>query len=229
MTTAFVAIHPRRATELSGPDDESVFEHPPLLEISEQTGDGLIDALGVLGVLSHVAVLIPVLAGTAVHQFDERHAAFRESAGDKTRPAEAIRLSALDTVQRMSLFRLLTQIEDVARLGLHVERGLESANAGGQFAVVPARLEMALIKRLSEAKFQFLYRALSRATVEIRNRFLPRYDAHALMIRGQEVVIENLRAGIGRTGGEQDERGQVLVYGTQSETDPGTDAGPLEK
>jgi hypothetical protein len=50
-----------------------------LLEILEQAGDGLVDVLRVLGVFGHVAVLIPVVAGTAVHQFDEAHAALGQA------------------------------------------------------------------------------------------------------------------------------------------------------
>ena len=111
---------------------------PRLLEILEQAGDRLIQVLRVLGVLGHVTVLIPVVAGTAVHQFDEAHAAFRQATRHKTRPAEAVGLVALHAVERESVVTFLREIENLARLGLHVERGLEGADARGQFAVVAA-------------------------------------------------------------------------------------------
>ena len=76
----------------------------------------------------------------AVDQFDEAHAALGEPAGDEALPAEAVGLAALHAVERERVVGFLRQIEDLARFGLHVEGGLERADARGEFAVVARAL-----------------------------------------------------------------------------------------
>jgi len=74
MPAAFVAVDTGRATELRRPDDERILQQAGPLQIFEKRRDGLINHLGMIGVFRHVAVLVPIVAGAAVHQLDKPHA-----------------------------------------------------------------------------------------------------------------------------------------------------------
>jgi len=99
MTAAFFAIGAWGAPELGGPDDQGVVEHAALAEVLQKAGDWLVDILRVFGVFRHVAVLIPVVAGGAVDEFDEADTTFHQAAGDKAGPPEAIGLSPFHPVE----------------------------------------------------------------------------------------------------------------------------------
>ena len=49
------------------------------------------------------------------------------------------------------------------------------------------------------------------------------------MIGGQEVVVEDLRAGVGHLRREHDERRQILVHRAEAVADPRADARPREE
>ena len=99
MAAAFGAVDAGGAAEFGGPDDEGIVEHAAAFEVAEETCDGLIDVAGVFGVFGHVAVLVPVVAGTAVDDFDEADSAFGHAAGDETLPSEAVGLAAFHAVE----------------------------------------------------------------------------------------------------------------------------------
>ena len=103
-----------------------------------------------------------MLLRAAVDQLDEAHAALGEPAGDEALPAEAVALAALQAVERERRVAFLVEIEDLARLGLHVEGGLEGADARGEIGVAGAGAEVAVVERVGEAELEFLQAGLLR-------------------------------------------------------------------
>src|SRR5579884_3952511 len=93
------AVDTRSAAEFRRPHDERVVQQAALFEVLEESGNGLIDSLGELGVLGHVGVGVPIVVGAAVDQFDEADAALGKAAGDQTLPAEARGVPALNAIQ----------------------------------------------------------------------------------------------------------------------------------
>src|SRR5207247_8997123 len=79
MMVAAVALRARRATELRAPDHDCLIQHAALLEVLEQTGDGLIHLSGETAVvLLDAGVRVPSAAATAtVKNLNEAHAALR--------------------------------------------------------------------------------------------------------------------------------------------------------
>src|SRR5579884_3874781 len=72
LVAATVALHHRRAAELTSPDDQRTFQQTALLQIAQQTGNGLIDAPGIGSMVAGtIAVAIPV----AAIQLDETNTA----------------------------------------------------------------------------------------------------------------------------------------------------------
>lgn len=61
--------------------------------------------------LRHVAMLVPVAAGTVVQQFDETHASFCQTTSDKALPSERLRRLLMQPVQILGLLRFLRHIK----------------------------------------------------------------------------------------------------------------------
>lgn len=86
-----------------------------------------------------------------------------------------------------------------------------------------------VVEGLGEAELQFLDGGGAGAAVQVGDGFAAGDDADALMIGGEEVVVEDLGAGVGRSGGDDDEGRKVLVERAQAVADPRSDAGGREK
>src|SRR5689334_17699862 len=142
MSAALLPIHARRAAELRGPHNKRFIEHAALFEILKKSRDGLIDCLGVTGMARHIAVLIPVVAGTAVDQLDKAHSPLRQASGNEAFPSEAFGLARLQSVQVERLLGFAAQVERLASFRLHVKCRLESANSRGQILIVTTVGEM---------------------------------------------------------------------------------------
>src|SRR5688500_6599019 len=121
VAAALGAVDAGSAAELCRPNDQRILEHAAALEVAKQTGDRLIDRLCVFGVLGHVAVLIPIVAGTAIDQLDETNAPLGQAPGDKALPTEPVGLAALHSVEGERLVRFPCEVERLACFGLHVE------------------------------------------------------------------------------------------------------------
>ena len=81
----------RSASEFRGPHNQRAVEHSALLQIGQQSCDGLIDSFRQSLVIFHRSVRIPILpaVGTGIDQFQKTHAAFRQPSGHKALPAES--------------------------------------------------------------------------------------------------------------------------------------------
>ena len=75
-------------------------------------------------VLFDVVVGVPLhVAGTAAgNRADEPHALFDQPPGQQAAPAVVVRRFLADAVQIERLLRLVRQVEDLRRFGLHLER-----------------------------------------------------------------------------------------------------------
>src|SRR5579871_5908152 len=111
MAAPFGTVDTRSAAEFRRPYDECVIQETAPFEVLEESGNGLIDSLGELGVLGHVGVGVPIVVGTAVDQLDEADAALGEAAGDQTLPAEARRVPARNAIQLKCFIRLARNLE----------------------------------------------------------------------------------------------------------------------
>src|SRR5690349_17279515 len=77
MIAAGVRIDPRRAAELTGPQNERVIEHAALFEVGNQSGKWLIELAAPRATIIEV---VPVRVPTAHRYFDKRHARLHEPA-----------------------------------------------------------------------------------------------------------------------------------------------------
>lgn len=122
------------AAELGGPQYEGVVQHAALFEIGDEGGGGLIDVVGEVGVLFHVAVRVPVGAGAGVDEFDETDAALGETAGDEALPSEVGTGAfdrAVEAVEMADVGGFLAEVEGFGGGLLHLESGLEGFDASG--------------------------------------------------------------------------------------------------
>ena len=110
-----------------------------------------------------------------------------------------------------------------------MEGGFEGADAGVEAGVVAAGVEVAAVEGFGEAVFEFLEAAGGGTAVEIGDGFGAWDDADALVIGWEEVVAEDLGAGVGHGGGEDDEGREVAVEGAEAVADPRADAGTGEE
>ena len=116
-----------RPTEFATPPDDRVVEQAALFEISQQARDRQIDRLRVIGVLRHVAVLVPSGVGRviAVVHLDVSHPRLCESASHQALATEVVGRLVTDAVQRLCLFGFLRQIKDRRSMILHPKTKLE--------------------------------------------------------------------------------------------------------
>ena len=64
---------------------------------------------------------------------------------------------------------------------------------------------------------------------DVCDRFRPRHHPRSLMGSWEEVAPPDLVTGIGRVRSDDDERGEIAVFGSQAVADPRTDARPGER
>ena len=88
--------------------------------------------------VSQIAVVVPAALG----ELDEANARFDEPAGDQTLPAEILRRSIADAVERPGGRRLVVEVEHFGQFALHPERHLvrlDDAFNSGMIRVVRGR------------------------------------------------------------------------------------------
>src|SRR5262245_21322661 len=99
MAAPVIALRGGRAAEFRRPHDQRLVEQAARFQVSDQTGDGLVDIARQRLVSLHIAVRVPILRRADVYQFNESHAAFYHSTGDYRLPSEAGGLPALQPVK----------------------------------------------------------------------------------------------------------------------------------
>src|SRR5688572_14916423 len=119
MSTPLFSVDAGRAAELRGPNHQRLLKHSATLQIAQQSGERLIDSLGVNRVFGHIAVLVPIVTAAAVDELNESHAPLGEAAGNQALPAKAFALPALEPVAGQRLVALPSDVEGIRCRRLH--------------------------------------------------------------------------------------------------------------
>ena len=141
----------RLPAELPGPDDDGRVEQPGPLQVLEQPGDRQVGVPGVLAVVGHhvgVGVPVVVVVRPAGVDLDEPDAALDEPAGEQALAAEVRRAGlrrAFDAVHFEGFLRLLGEIDGLGGVLLHLVREFVAGDAGHEFGVVRAALQVRLV------------------------------------------------------------------------------------
>ena len=223
----FVALFHRRAAELAAPHDESVFEHPALLEVGDERHAGAVNFLGAQReFFLQQAVVIPV----AMVELDEAAAAFGQTTREQAVGREGA-VAGLAAVEGEGLGGFARDVHEAGHAGLHPERHLILGDAGGDLSVADFAgadlveavdcFDVALLRGTRDAG----------RVVKVKDRIPLGAQLDALMFGGEEAAAPLTRGdGLGRTtlaGGDQhDEAWQVLGFGAESVGDPGAHARP---
>ena len=134
-TGALAVLSRWLATELTAPDDQGLIEHPALLEILDQSRDGLVGIAGMDAVVAfEAAVGIPVIIvmRPAGVDLDKANAALDKPPGQQALPTEVIRSRPIDAVEITGRIGLLVKINRLGRVLLHIEGKLIARNPRGQ-------------------------------------------------------------------------------------------------
>ena len=228
MLTAFVVrlLMERRAAKLRGPHHQRPVQHPALLQVREQPRNGLIDGLGQLLVIGHVAMGIPVGARPHINQFQETHPALRQPPGDQALPAEAAGGAPLQPVQIQRGIALAREIKSLGRLALHAKRRFKGADARVQCQVRRPMLKMVAVELAQQGQLHLLQLRRGCRRLQIRQRLLAGDDMRALMAGRKEVAAPGLRPGIRSRRCQHHEGRQVVVLRAETVAHPRTRAGP---
>src|SRR5262249_18752686 len=134
-------LHRRSSAKLATPDHQRIVQHAALLQVFQETADGLIAFPGQAAMLGfQIVVAVPGLTG-AVPDLDEADAFFQEPAGNEKLPA----LNA-GAVQSADVPRLAVDVERIFGIALHAISQLEGLNAGFELSIVLPLPLMALVQ-----------------------------------------------------------------------------------
>ena len=111
-------LAPRRAAELTGPQDERVVQQPTSFQVFEQARNGLIRLLAKpREVAANVAVMVP-----SIHRhLHEPYTRLAELASQEAGPAVLVGVLVADAVEVERLLRFLREVNELRRGGLHAE------------------------------------------------------------------------------------------------------------
>ena len=127
------------ATKFPAPNDQRAIEQSALLEILQESRDGLVRlrTLSVV-VLYQLLVGIPSLLGTAISaavKLDHAHSAFHETAGEKTVSTKVRGGILLEAVGLLDECRLRGEVGHFRGIGLHASCQFIGSNAGLECAL----------------------------------------------------------------------------------------------
>ena len=218
-----VALDEGGATELSAPDDEGVVEQAALFQIHDERGARLvgISALGVEFGGQRV-VLIP----SGVHKLHAAGAAFDEATGHETVVREASGLFNSGAVAFEDRGGFVGEIRQLRHTALHAEGHFILGDACGDFRIVEI-LELLFVDAgyvIKHAAFHVARDAFGIGKVE--DGVAAGAKFHALVSGWKEAgspveFIKDLSAGGSLAdGGEDDKRGEVFCFTSQSVAQP---------
>ena len=147
------------AAELGTPDHKDVVEHTAGLEVADEGGGGLVEDVGVSGVLGlDLLVSVPVADAFAhgigsIEELDEADAFFQESPGEDAITCETGPILVLGVVGPVFLHYgsgFLGEIGHLRYGHLHAGSQFVAGDAGGQFGVSGILLEVAFVDTLEK-------------------------------------------------------------------------------
>jgi len=207
------------AAKFAAPYDEGIVEHAAFFEILEKGGDGFVDRAdeGTVGALD-VVVAVPV-SGISLHKADPF---FDETSGEEAFAAKGISVLLAHAIGFEGGFFFAFEIEDFGDLHLHAIGEFVGSHAGAEFAAVRVGFEMALVEFCEEIEVLALSGAGdSGGGIEVEDGAAFRAEWGALEVGGEETVGPISGSALGVSGaGEDDEAGEVFVFGAESVSDP---------
>src|SRR5262249_48366631 len=119
---AALAIDHRCAAKFAGPDDQSSLQQAALLEVFQQTGNGLVALVGVAFlILLQLVVGLPAVFHRVVDAVVDLHdtdAALDETSSEQAHAAKLRGLLAVETVETASRLGFAVEVADVQRFRL---------------------------------------------------------------------------------------------------------------
>src|SRR5688572_28870569 len=107
MIAAGGVLGPRRASELTRPDDKRFIEHSPLLQILDQSGNRLVRGAAQRAVRFHIPMRIPrAVAAACVTNLDEANSLLGQAPRQQQLLAEFFRLLLANAVERFHMIGL---------------------------------------------------------------------------------------------------------------------------
>ena len=138
-------LHGRTAPELARADDQGILQKSPLLEIPNQSRDGLVDLLRILPMVPvTLAVAVPVGAG----QLNEANPALDHASGQKTDSTELPGGGVVHAVHPPDGLGLSRNVNQLGSRCLHAKGQLVVGNTGRQTTVLVPPLQMPVIPPL---------------------------------------------------------------------------------
>lgn len=128
-------------------------------------------------------------------------------------------MAALEPVEGEGGVGFFGEVEDIGDFHLHAEGGFEGAEASFEDGVAGVLGEVGAVEGGEGGEFALLLRD-GDARGDVSDGFRAGDDERALMGGGEEVGGPDLGAGVGGFGGEDDEGGEVGVFGAEAVADP---------
>jgi len=228
---AIGALGERGSTKFTGPEYEGVVQEAAAAQVSKETGDGLIDGAGVDAVVvGDVAVGIP--AAVAIDhgdgEFDEPDAALDETTGEQalTCVGAGVRVGCVETVERLGGGGFSGQVEEFGDGGLHPAGEFRVGDGGFEGVVGSGRIQGEAVEAAGEAAFGGLESGHGFAGGDVGEGCAVGVEKRRLTRGGQETVAEAVDApGRDLATIEDDEAGDVSVFGSEAVGDPCAHAG----
>ena len=174
------------SSEFSAPDHERFIEETALLQIRDETDNGLIDISAEPGVVDfHLGVAVP-LASRPVVELDKADSPLHEASRHEALPAVGLGVFVVESVQSFDSFGFTFQIDGFGSFGLHPEGEFIAADPGIEVGVRLPAEEMVLVELIQEIEFFSLpHIGYAARIIEIRNRLGLRFQrAHPGARRG---------------------------------------------
>ena len=153
MVPTVLSFGERRPAEFAAPYNQRRIEQTARFEIGQKTRDRKI------GLLAHLRMgsreigvrVVPIFADVrAGVELDEAHATLDHAAGQQALPSEVVRDSLPDAVELLRRVGLLAEIDCFRRRTLHAIRKFVGRDAGLEFGIVTAWLEVQPVLLIDE-------------------------------------------------------------------------------
>src|SRR5262249_25952100 len=152
------------------------------LEVSEQSGSGSVHFFGDLPqTIADAAVVVPV----AVIELDEAHAALGQPAGQQTVGGKGA-VRPLGSIQVENFRRLVAEVHQVRHAGLHAERHLVLADAGGDLRIVDDAVVHAVELLHGGDDIVLLIQPDAAGIADVKNWIAGGTQVYALKLAGQK-------------------------------------------
>ena len=131
------------AAELARPDQQGAVQQAPLLQVGDQSGDGLVD----LGGAAHVELIVLGMAvPAALVELNETDSPLHHPARQQAHSPELGRVLGIQPVQLPNVLRFAGDVDQLGGCRLHAEGQLVVGQAGGQARVVlPPLVQVPLV------------------------------------------------------------------------------------